>query len=208
MMITYVIIGFTVLVSLAAFRDTALFNRCSFNAFAISRYKEWWRFFTHAFIHADYVHLGMNMYVLYGFGINVENEFRDLFGLFKGELYYFLLYVGGIFISSIYSFEKHKDHSYYTAVGASGAVSAVVFSFILMFPTSEMGLIFIPGVGIPAAIFGTLYLVYSSYMAKRGKDNIGHDAHFWGAVFGFVFTIILKPTLMLDFIDSIKNLVQ
>jgi membrane associated rhomboid family serine protease len=105
-------------------------------------------------------------------------------------------------LSSTPSYAKHKSNKFYHAVGASGAVSAVVFASILISPLTGIRFIFIP-FDIPAFIFGGLYLIFSAYMAKKGNDNIGHDAHFWGAVFGFVFTLILKPSLGSLFIEQI-----
>jgi membrane associated rhomboid family serine protease len=104
------------------------------------------------------------------------------------------LYIGGAALSTLPSYGKHKDDYSYTAVGASGAVSAVVFASIIFDPWSKLIIFPIP-IGIPAILFGFLYLIYSWYMGKKNIDNVGHDAHFWGAVFGFVFTIILKPAL-------------
>ena len=109
-------------------------------------------------------------------------------------------------LSVLPSFGKHKDDPAYNAVGASGAVSAVVFASILFVPLGKIYLFFVP-IGIPAFIFGGLYLIYSAYMAKRAKDNIGHDAHFWGALFGIVFTIALKPKIFLYFIDQIARFI-
>jgi membrane associated rhomboid family serine protease len=120
----------------------------------------------------------------------------------KGNIYLAILYVGGIVLSVVPAFEKHKHDIWYNAVGASGAVSAVVFSSIIFYPTSKLMLFLIP-VPIPAVLFGILYLVYSAYMAKRATDNIGHDAHFWGALFGVVFTILLKPQLAVLFIQQL-----
>jgi membrane associated rhomboid family serine protease len=103
-------------------------------------------------------------------------------------------------LSVLPSFGKYKNDPGYNAVGASGAVSAVVFASILFVPLGKIYLFFIP-IGIPAFIFGGLYLIYSAYMAKRGGDNIGHDAHFWGALFGFVYTIAIKPKVFLVLIQ-------
>jgi membrane associated rhomboid family serine protease len=144
------------------------------------------------------------MLVFYSFGRAVETYygyFWEKWGIF----YYLLLYVGGIVISTTPAYAKHKDDYTYTAVGASGAVSAVVFASIIFDPLNKIYLFMIP-VGIPAIIFGVLYLAYSWYMSKRNIDNIGHDVHFWGAIFGFVFTLALKPSLALHFIDMVKSL--
>jgi membrane associated rhomboid family serine protease len=126
----------------------------------------------------------------------VEQYYGYYFGL-KGILYYVLLYIGGTALSTLPSYGKHKDDYSYTAVGASGAVSAVVFASIVFDPLNKIYIFLIP-IGIPAIIFGILYLAYSWYMGKKNIDNIGHDAHFWGAVFGFVFTILLKPVLLVQ----------
>ena len=113
-------------------------------------------------------------------------------------MFYLLLYVGGILFSVVFDFRKYKNNAYYSAVGASGAVSAIVFSSIIISPLDKIYMFFIP-IGIPSFIFGIIYLIYSAYMAKNSKDNIGHNAHFWGAVFGIAFTLILKPNLFVNF---------
>jgi membrane associated rhomboid family serine protease len=202
--ITYFIIGITCMVSIPAMGNAELKGKLLFNAWAIRYRKEWWRLLTHALVHADWMHLMMNMYVLYMFGQYVEIEYEALF-FQKAHLFFILLYVGGIFMSSVYSYEKNKDNMYYNALGASGAVSAIVFTHILIMPKAGMGLIFIPGIFIPSWIFGGLYLLYSWYMGKRGNDNIGHDAHFWGAVYGIAFTLCLKPSLAAHFIAQITG---
>ncbi len=201
--ITYIIIGISVFFSISAFSDRQFFNRNLFSPYLIRTNKEWHRFFTHAILHADYMHLIFNMYALYMFGEIVERNFMALFGKALGEFYYTLLYVGGVVLSSYPSFEKHKNNSYYSAVGASGAVSAVVFGAIFMHPTMSMGLILIP-IMIPAFIFGLLYLAFSWYMAKKAIDNIGHDAHFWGSVYGILFCIAVNINLLYRFISEIK----
>ena len=201
MIITYLIIAISVATSLIAFNRPDIFDKFKFNAYAINKNKEWYRFFTYGLIHADYMHLFINMFVFYSFGEIVET----IFGLYFGQqamLFYILLYVGGIAFSSLWDFGKHKNDSYYNAVGASGAVSAILFSSIILYPQGRIFLFFIP-IGIPAPIFGILYLAYSAYMAKKGTDNVGHSAHFWGAIYGIVFTIALKPSLVLTFFNNL-----
>lgn len=203
--VTNIIIMITVLVSLAAFANQRLFDRFKFNAYMIFHSREAWRFLTSAFVHADFLHLVMNIYVLYMFGNPVEEFFRSHFAdQGKGIIFYLLLYILGGVVSSIYSFEKHKHDLWYNAVGASGAVSAVVFALIAIAPTVNMGLIILPGVRIPGFILGFLYLLYSWYMGRRKMDNIGHDAHFFGALFGFVFVFLLDTSLFTEFIESIQ----
>ena len=204
-MITNVIIGITVVVSVLALRNNYLFQRCLFNPYVIDKNREWHRFFTHAVVHADYMHLFFNMFVLWSFGKIVEQYyFPQLFPGFKSMLYFSLLYIGGVVLSSYPSFEKHKEHSFYNSVGASGAVSAVVFSGILINPMQGIYFFFVP-FEIPGFIFAFAYLGYSWYMSKRGNDNIGHDAHFWGAIFGIVFTGLLKPKLFVLFLEQLKS---
>jgi membrane associated rhomboid family serine protease len=204
MIITWIIILITASVSIPAFRNAELFSNLRFNPEIILSRKQWYRFFTYGLLHADWVHLGVNMFVLYSFGEAVEKAMTYYFAS-KGGLYFVMLYIGGIALSVVPAFEKHKHDIWYNAVGASGAVSAVLFSSIIFYPTSKLMLFLIP-VPFPAVLFGILYLVYSAYMAKRATDNIGHDAHFWGALFGAVFTIILKPELALLFIQQLAHI--
>lgn len=202
-MITKILIVLNCIFSIVAFQNTSIFNKYLLSPYFINQTKDWKRFFTHAFLHADLGHLLMNMYVLYIFGDIVEDGyFAFTFGRIA-PLYYILLYVGAILASSFPSFEKHKNNPSYSAVGASGAVSAVVFSSILFNPWAGITFVFFPFANIPSFIFGGLYMAYSWYMTKKGGDNVAHDAHFWGAAFGFVFTIILKPSLGIEFINQI-----
>lgn len=202
-MIIYLIIIVTALVSILAFNDRSLIDKLRFNAFDIKHNKQAWRFFTYGFVHADWMHLFVNMYVLYSFGNIVLQIFGHHFGS-QATIYFLMLYVGGILFSTLFDFGKHKDNAFYSAVGASGAVSAVVFSSILIYPQGTIHFFFIP-FPIPSVIFGVLYLVYSAYMSKRAKDNIGHSAHFWGAVFGIVMTIAIKPIFATKFIEYILS---
>ena len=107
-------------------------------------------------------------------------------------------------MSSIYSYEKNKNNVYYNALGASGAVSAVVFAYIILAPTQKLMFIFLP-IPIPAYLFGIIFLGAEYYLGKRGQSNIGHDAHFWGAIYGILFTIILRPSLIQSFIEQITG---
>ena len=207
--ITHIIIVLTALVSVAGFSNNRVFDQLKFNAFMIRHNRQAWRFLTGALVHADLLHLAMNMYVLYIFGSAVEVYFQLFYDYsFKGPLFYILLYVGGAVLSCLYSFEKHKDDLWYNAVGASGAVSAVVFAFIAIRPDQHLQLIFLPGINIPAFLLGALYLLYSWFMARGKKDNIGHDAHFFGALFGFLFMFILQPKLFPLFIETIVHYIQ
>ncbi len=195
------IVAITVIVSLLAFNNADLFNRLKFSAYQIKHKKEGWRFFTYALVHAGWGHLLINMFILYSFG-NLVESYLTLYFDIMGVFYYGLLYVGGIIFSTLFDFVKQKDNPYYTAVGASGAVSAVLFSSILFDPTGSLFVFPIP-FPIPSWLFGVLYLVYSAYMGKRGADNIGHNAHFWGAVFGIVFTVIAVPGVITEFFNKL-----
>ncbi len=200
------IIAITALVSIMAMYNKDLFYRLKFSPYLILHSRQWYRLFTHAFVHAGWMHLLINMWVLYLFGQVVVDNYAGLFGI-KGYYYFIILYVGAILISSLPSYGKYKDNPYYNAVGASGATSAVLFASILFYPIGKIMIFPIP-IGIPAFIFGILYLIYSAYMSKRGGDNIGHDAHFWGAVFGVLFTIAIKPAVALYFIDQIRDFIS
>ena len=202
-MITYIIIAITSFISITSMGDNSLKNKMMFNAYRIKHNKEWWRFFSSGLIHADWMHLIFNMYSLYLFGKGVEDGFSYLFEE-KGMLFYIILYVGGLAMSSLYTFEKHKNDSWYNALGASGAVSAVVFAYIIIDPTSTLMFLFLP-FPIPAYLFGIIFLAVEYYLGKRGQTNIGHDAHFWGAIYGAVFTIVLKPALITNFIERITG---
>jgi membrane associated rhomboid family serine protease len=201
MLITFVIIAVTSVTSILALNNRTLSDKLLFSPYMISSHRQGYRFLTHALVHGDWMHLLVNMFVLFSFGQAVETYYSQLF-LMKGAYFYTLLYVGGIALSSTPSFARYKADPYYRAVGASGAVSAVVFASILIEPLSPIRFAFFP-IDIPAFIFGALYLVYSAYMARKGNDNIGHDAHFYGAVFGIVFTLILKPALFMGFINKV-----
>lgn len=200
---TYLIIAITVLISVICFGNNNLFRKLTYSPFGIKYNKEGYRFFSYALVHADIVHLLINMFVLYSFGNVVEYFYFEFFGL-KGYLYFALLYIGGIVLSVTPAYGKYKDNPAYSAVGASGAVSAVVFASIILNPLAPIGILFIP-FSIPAIIFGTLYLVYSAYMTGKAVDNVGHDAHFWGAVFGILFTFALKPAFIGNFYHTIAN---
>lgn len=198
-MIVWFVIGITVFVSYLCFQNRELMHKLQFNAAQIIHDKEYYRLVSHAFIHANWTHLGVNMLVLYFFGRNINEYFNVLFGS-KSTAYFLLLYFGGILASNLWSLIKHKDDYYYNAVGASGAVSAVLFASIFFDPWGLLYFYF--AIPIPGIIFAIGYLAYSYWMSKRQKDNVAHDAHMLGAVFGFVFPILLKPELFNIFVKN------
>lgn len=199
-MITWLIIGTTVLISYLAFQNREFYEKLMFNAAKIVQGKEYHRLISHAFIHANWPHLIVNMLVLYFFGQAVAGYFGDYWGN-AGTAYFLLLYFGGILASNIWSLIKHKNNYYYNAVGASGAVSAVLFAFIFFDPLEKILLFAI--VPIPGILFAIGYLFYSYRMSKKDNDNVAHDAHFLGAVFGFLFPLLLKPDLLERFMNNL-----
>lgn len=199
-MITYFIIGVTVLVSYLAFQNHELMDKLQFNAAKVIHQKQYYRLVSHAFIHANWSHLLVNMFVLYFFGRGIEQYFGYYFGN-RVTFYFLLLYFGGILASNIWSLIKHQNNYYYNAVGASGAVSAMLFAFIFFNPWEL--LYFFGILPIPGILFAIGYLFYSYHMSKKSTDNVAHDAHILGAVFGFIFPILLKPELLNLFIDRL-----
>ncbi|MCC6385093.1 MAG: rhomboid family intramembrane serine protease [Bacteroidia bacterium] len=199
---TIPIVGLTVLVSIYAFYDKNVLGKLIFNPWQISERKQWYRFITSGFIHADYLHLGVNMLVLFSFGQAVENDYAMVFGV-KGSYYYILLYLAGLVFSITPSYLKHKQDFQYNALGASGAVSAVLFVSILFNPLAPIylyGIIKIPGI-----LVGIGYLFYEYQAGKKGGSNINHDAHLWGAVFGIAYTILIYPDVIMIFAGQFYN---
>lgn len=194
--LTILLIVITCLVSLAAFKDERLFARSLFDPYLV-RQGQWFRFLSHALVHTDMPHLVVNMFVLYMFGRNVELLYGLVLGQLSGAVF-LLLYLGGAVISSVPAFVKHGAAPGYRAVGASGAVSAVLFAQILLMPTAPVRFLFIP-FDVPSFVFGGLYLFYSWYMDRRGGDNVAHDAHLHGALFGIAFTAVLEPRALFEF---------
>ncbi|NOR76504.1 MAG: rhomboid family intramembrane serine protease [Draconibacterium sp.] len=199
-MITWIIIGVTTLVTYMAFQNRELMTKLQFNAAKIIQKKEYYRLISHAFIHANWTHLIVNMFVLFFFGRNIEAYFWYFFGT-RATAYFLLLYFGGILASNTRSLIKHKDNYYYNAVGASGAVSAVLFAAIFFNPWEKLYLFAV--VPIPGILFAVGYLFYSYQKDKKGDDNVAHDAHILGAIFGFIFPILLKPNLLDQFIEKL-----
>ena len=202
---TIILIVITVAVSYAAFKSPKLMDQLQFNASKIVHKKEYHRLITHAFIHANWEHLFVNMIVLFSFGQAIEAYFKYNLGN-NAILDYVLLYFGGILVSNIYALIKHRNNYFYNSVGASGAVSAMLFAAIFFDPWN---LIYFFGIlPIPGIVFAGLYLVYSYQMSVKQKDNVAHDAHFLGALFGFIFPILLNPMLFESFLDKLFRLIQ
>jgi len=202
MFITYLLIGFTVAFSLWAFNNQEIIVKCKHWPYAEYRDKEYYRWLTAGFLHGDNMHLIFNMLTLYFFGGMVEQWFIILFpGV--GQLVYLFFYLIAIVAASLATYYRYRDSPGFASIGASGAVSAVLFASILINPTNSLYLMFIP-IPIPGIVFGIFYVWYSSRAAQRGGDGIDHLAHLYGALFGLLFLIVLKPVLVVNFFAQLK----
>jgi membrane associated rhomboid family serine protease len=203
MSITIFIIIFVVLISIIAWRNKELFDKLKLNPYMVFHKKEYFRVISHAFLHADWMHLIFNMLTLFFFGDYVEQGLSLYFK--SGVIFYILLFFLGAVISAIPSIIKHRNNHWYNSIGASGAVAAILFAGIFLDPKLGIYLFFIPK-PIPGYLFCIAYLAYSHYMSRKNTDNINHDAHFAGAIFGFLFPILLRPGLFEDvFIYKLLN---
>ncbi len=202
-MATIIIIIVTALVSLLCFYGRLDYEALKFNAYDVWHRRQWHRMLSYGLVHAGWGHLFFNMLTLFFFGDVVERYFGAAFGQPAGTILYIVLYVSALAVSTAGDLIKYKDNPLYSAVGASGAVSAVLFASILFEPKMGIYIYLIP-IPVPGYIFAPLYLLYCWYMAKRNMDNIGHTAHFWGAVYGFVFPLLLRPDIFAHFISRIS----
>ncbi len=207
--ITLIIIIITCAISIPAFNNQKIIDDLIFDPPAITYRRQYYRFFTCGFIHANFLHLGFNMYSFWIFGGFVEKEFLWKFGP-NGKWLYLLMYVSALFFCLLPTYIKNRENYNYRSLGASGAVSAVVFAFIFFNPLQGIGLIIVPGFYIPGFIFGIVYLVVSSILDKRGGGNINHSAHIWGALYGISFLIVAgsflsEHNLLQEFVQQIKT---
>ena len=201
-MTTITIIIVTAIVSIMCFSNEEMFNALKFEAWEVWHHKKWYKLFSYALVHGGWGHLLFNMLTFYFFGTVVEQYFKAIWGSSAGSILFILLYVSAIAVSSLWDLYKYKDDWLYSAVGASGAVSAILFASILFEPKMGIYIYLIP-IPVPGYIFAPLYLLYCYWMAKKGTDNIGHTAHFWGAVYGFLFPILLKPQILGHFMSQL-----
>jgi membrane associated rhomboid family serine protease len=198
MSITLIIIAVTCVVSFMGFSNPQLIDRLILWPPAITRGKEWWRLASCGLIHADVPHLVFNMLTLYFFGRAMEGFYASRVGIIG----YVIFYVGGLVVSSLPSYLQHKTDSRYRSLGASGAVSAVLFAYILLSPWSKIIVFVIP---MPAILYAVLYVVYSIYMDRQRTDNINHSAHLWGALYGVIATILVEPRAIGVFLQQLAS---
>jgi membrane associated rhomboid family serine protease len=194
-----VIFAITIAYSAVAFYNDTVYEKSILHPYAVYRGKNLYTLITSGFIHADLMHLFFNMFTFFFFAFTLEATL--------GDWQFCLLYFLTMVLADLPSVVKHKDNYNYRSLGASGAISAVIFSYILFHPLDSMYLMFLP-IPIPAIVFGILYLVYCSYASKKQWGNINHDAHFFGAVAGLMITIVLKPHVLSDFIHAISEKLQ
>ena len=199
MSITVIILIVTCAISLLLMNNSTGKQALIFHPATIKQRGHWHRFLTSGFIHADMVHLAVNMFVFWSFGSAIEKLYYP--AVFGGSAvtFFLILYLGGIVVSSIPSYLRHHNDVRYAALGASGGVSAVVFAVIIFEPWQNLYLYGV--IAIPQIIAGVLYVAYSWYQDKRAADNIGHMAHLAGAIWGFAFTALMEPRLLTRFID-------
>jgi len=202
--VTIAILALTCVISFSAFSNERVINDLIFDPTAINKRNQWYRFVTSGFIHADLMHLAFNMYSFYLFGDMVERAFVSVFDE-KGKLLYAFMYLLALIVCLIPTYMQNRNNYLYRSLGASGAVSAVIFAGILLYPTLGMGIFPFP-FHIPGFVFGPLYLILSAYLARKGHGNINHSAHLWGAIFGIVFVVVFSRA-MSDF-DAFGHFLQ
>ena len=198
MLITLAIIAITSVVSFMAFKNGRLMNDLILWPPAITRQHEYYRLVTYGVIHADINHLLFNMFTLFFFGMAMEPFYARMLGPFGFPLFY----IGGLVASILPTYLKNRANPNYRSLGASGAVSAVLFAFILRAPWQQIILLVIP---MPAIIYAVLYTAYSIYMDRRGQGNVNHSAHLWGAAYGVVFTILIDHQVLPNFVDALLH---
>ena len=201
-----VLIGLTVLVSAYAWSNHDLMESWIMRPYVMARSGQWYRLLTSGFLHADIAHLLFNMFAFYSFSPIVLATLAGGYGAGVGLALFLLLYLGGIIISDLPTYFKHRDDRDYRSLGASGGVAAVLFASILLFPVNTNGggiIIFPIPVPIQPFLFGFLYLAYSYFMARRRADNVNHDAHFYGALYGVLLTMVLVPGAISNFAQQL-----
>jgi membrane associated rhomboid family serine protease len=188
------ILLFTVITSIYAFNDHTLYGKFMLHPYSVYRKNKLYTLITSGMIHSDWMHLIFNMMTFFFFAFSLEAQI--------GSLRFGLIYFASLILSDIPTIFKHKNDFWYNSLGASGAISGVLFSFILFYPLTPLYLFFIP-IGIPAVLFGGLYLLYCVYASRQSRDNINHDAHFFGALTGIIITILIIPGIVPHFLSAL-----
>ena len=201
MSLTLIIIIITSLISYQALNNREVFIKLQHHPYSEQRNKEYYRLLTSGFVHGSWMHLIINMFVLYQFGEYVEKRFILEFGETFGRLNYLILYLLTIVFADIPTYLKHRNNPGFASIGASGAVSGILFVFVLFLPWNMLLLFFI--IPVPAIIAAIGYLVYSSWASNNTQDHIDHEAHFYGAIFGLGFAVLLEPRWISLFIDKL-----
>jgi membrane associated rhomboid family serine protease len=186
-----IIIILTIIVSLNGFKDMEMTERLLYSPYRAKHNNEFYRIVSHTVIHSDLMHLVFNMFSLYFLGSLLEINLISEYGTLQGEIHFLLIYLFGGIFATIIPYARNQDNPNYRSLGASGAVSAVIFAAIIWNPTMQLGLLFIP-IPIPAYIFGPLYLAFEYYADKKGGTGIAHDAHIGGAIFGILYVLIIN----------------
>jgi membrane associated rhomboid family serine protease len=206
MSVTLVICIVTFLISYQAFNNPSIIESLKHYPIAENRNKEYYRLLSSGFVHGGWMHLLINLFVLYQFGPIVENIMQQVFGVILGPILFVTMYLTTIIVADLPTYFKHKDNPAYAAIGASGAVSGVVFIYILFFPWTTLSLYGI--IPFKAIIGGIGYLIYSSWASSNRNDGTDHSAHFYGAVYGILFMIILYPPSISRFLSEMQNILN
>lgn len=193
---TLTLLVMTVVVSLGAFTSKPIFDRWALHPFGIAQNGTWYQTVTSGFLHGDLGHLAFNMITLFFFGPFVEH--------FLGTLGFLIVYFGAMIVGSLVAFYRRRTQPRYRAIGASGAISGILFSFVLMQPLQPIYIFLLP-IGIPAALFAVGYVLVSAFGMKRGGGRIGHEAHLGGAVAGLVLTVALDPGILPHFLQQLRS---
>ena len=198
MPITLIIIAITSVISFMAFKNTRLLNDLLLWPPAVTRQREYHRLVTYGLVHADFMHLLFNMVTLFFFGRVMESFFTTRLGAFGFALFY----IGGLVVSILPTYLKNRENSQYRSLGASGAVSAVLFAFILLAPWQMIIVLVVP---LPAIVYAVAYTAYSMYMDRRGGGYVNHSAHLWGALYGVVVTLLVDPRVLPYFLNALSH---
>ncbi|MFM7020482.1 MAG: rhomboid family intramembrane serine protease [Aquirufa sp.] len=203
--LSFLIMAVTVVISLLAWQKPTWLDAMMMSPYRIDRKKEYWRFITSGFIHADFAHLFFNLFSFYFFGTQLEYIFGIIFTGFGGEVF-ILFYLLAIFVADLPTYFKQRNNPYFNSLGASGAVSAVIFAGIMFFPTEKIYLFGF--VGIPGFIYAGLFTWYSIAMDRRGRDYVNHSAHLYGGLFGVLFITLTRPSTWVEFFSQILAMLE